>query len=812
MKLQLTETTFKNMVTEMVKEVLLLMEATPLEKTANQCKDILQYYIPYFKNNPETLDKTYIQFINTYFHGNGNDIVGKLSPIFLHLVWYYNGLSIQYPTQQDKIYLSEVQEMIRILSIYASNKNRQYQNELNDIKNCIKQCIEQISNGSQINSDELLISDSQKRVINKFLSYYKQLIRQNNQPNNLDDLINKKIQGSGAQYIIIDDIFNTYKSFTGNTNDNSNELPQYEDLFTFLETKCNEAKKEINSTTNTATDNNTDTATDNNTVHNTKYEIIKIENMKQAWQYGQYSGGYTIDENDYVTYKGELCFTNTPSKWNEFTDHGNNTCYLLLDKGLSQNPNIYCTKELSGKDSDNPYDDYGMSMIFIFVTPEGELSNSNTRWNHRTDYSSYGKSCDNAFTQEEIKKLMSPEVYKEIFDNGLDEKINELNNGKPLKDVFQIIEEVNGYTIIRYKNKYNLVYYGEDNVCKIRWYPEYYSLWFTHCNIINNRYIKLEVSCNKFNIFDTHNNRFIIDTNNLRGWFDDITVSYNNLFWVVKNEKENYLGVDNNGELQCLFGDINNTDEWFEWIVRNYSINGCYFVNFNNKYNIIHLKSDKTYTVMFGDKQDINTWLDNMTYDSDNGIYILIKRNKINLINENLEFMVQKPIEQWFEIDVDEDFDIADIISSRKIINYIPVKINNVRNVIDVTNFRCVFNQFIQCDYISILGDKILLISVNDKYQFYNRYGNLIGDKNMWFDKYIVRDFGDDRPRRPRKSGYKILGGRLLATLYSNGKEYNLIQDNTSNSDTKYRIVPNDNMENQPLNEMINRLVRNYKR
>jgi predicted house-cleaning noncanonical NTP pyrophosphatase (MazG superfamily) len=809
MKIQLNESKFRNMLTEMVKEVLLLMEATPLEKTANQCKDILQYYIPNFIDSPKALDFIYKQFINTYFHGNSNNIVGKLSPIFLHLVWYFNGLYNQHPIYQDKIYLSKVKEMIRILSIYANNQNVQYQNELNGIKNCIKQCIEQISNGSQINTDELLISDSQKRVINRFLSYYNQLVRQNNQPNNLDDLINKKIQGSGAQYIIIDEIFNKYKSFTGSTNNNSNELPQYEELFTSLETKCNEAKKEINTTTNSATDNNTNTATDNNTVHNTNYELIKIENMDKASLYGEYSGGYTIDENDYVTYEGELCFTNTPYKWEEFTDHGNNTCYLLLDKGWFDNHNIYCTKELSDKSSDNPYDDYGMSMIFIFVTPEGELSNSNTRWNHRADYSTYGKSCDNAFTQEDIQKLISTEDYKEIFNNRLNEKINELNNGKPLENVFQIIKEVNGYTIIRYKDKYNLVYYGEDNVCKIRWYPEYYSLWFTDCNIINNRFIELEVNYNKFNIFDTHNNRFIIDTKNLRGWFDNIIISNNNLFWVVKNHKENYLGVDNNGELQCLFGDINNTDEWFEWIHENYSINGCYFVKFNNKYNIIHLKSDKTYTVMFGDKQDINTWLDYIRYNSVNGICRLIKRNKINLINEKLEFMLQKPIEKWFEIDADEDSDILDMTLKR---NYIPVKINNGINVIDVENFRCVFNQFIQCDYIKILGDKILLISVNDKYQFYNKYGNLIGDKNMWFDKYIVRDIGNDRVRRPRKSEYKKLGGRLLATLYSNGEEYNLIQDNTSNSDTEYRIVPNDKMENQPLNEMINRLVRNYRK
>ena len=45
MKLRLTESKFRNILTEMVKEVLLLMEATPLDKTADQCKNIINMII-----------------------------------------------------------------------------------------------------------------------------------------------------------------------------------------------------------------------------------------------------------------------------------------------------------------------------------------------------------------------------------------------------------------------------------------------------------------------------------------------------------------------------------------------------------------------------------------------------------------------------------------------------------------------------------------------------------------------------------------------------------------------------------------------
>ena len=46
----------------------------------------------------------------------------------------------------------------------------------------------------------------------------------------------------------------------------------------------------------------------------------------------------------------------------------------------------------------NPYDEYGTSMIFVFIDPEGNITASNCRWNHRTE-GEYNGSVDHAFTK-----------------------------------------------------------------------------------------------------------------------------------------------------------------------------------------------------------------------------------------------------------------------------------------------------------------------------------------------------------------------------------------------------------------------------
>ena len=53
----------------------------------------------------------------------------------------------------------------------------------------------------------------------------------------------------------------------------------------------------------------------------------------------------------------------------------------------------------------NAYDDYGLSMIFVWITPEGKLHECNTRWNHEAIYAP-GHGVDNALNEVDIANLM----------------------------------------------------------------------------------------------------------------------------------------------------------------------------------------------------------------------------------------------------------------------------------------------------------------------------------------------------------------------------------------------------------------------
>ena len=95
MKLQLNETQFRNMLTEMVRNVLL--EATTPEDIKKQCMDIMynfflktkgQFTANYFRthtfeheDNPENLnfyDYMYKQFFETFFHSRTDQIHDSL--------------------------------------------------------------------------------------------------------------------------------------------------------------------------------------------------------------------------------------------------------------------------------------------------------------------------------------------------------------------------------------------------------------------------------------------------------------------------------------------------------------------------------------------------------------------------------------------------------------------------------------------------------------------------------------------------------------------------------------------------------------
>ena len=100
------------------------------------------------------------------------------------------------------------------------------------------------------------------------------------------------------------------------------------------------------------------------------------------------------------------------------------------------------------KNEGYPKDEYGLSMIFVFVSPEGELVNSNVRWNHGDG--SFGN-VDNMFTKSELSELVGvnfnqvfkPLTREELHSMGIimfDEVQGLLDSGKNQKKYLNLLD------------------------------------------------------------------------------------------------------------------------------------------------------------------------------------------------------------------------------------------------------------------------------------------------------------------------------------------------------------------------------------
>ena len=155
-----------------------------------------------------------------------------------------------------------------------------------------------------------------------------------------------------------------------------NTCPDYERLYQLCEPILQQMKFEANERINSA-----------NYKANKQYSIIKDVDFDQAHKIGDYS---SLQDGSTC-----LCYTQDVNIWKSWTKNGENTAFVCLKDGW---------QEMEPKPGPNaPYDDYGLSMIFVFVNPKGELVASNTRWNH---HNAGDTNVDHAFTEEEISNII----------------------------------------------------------------------------------------------------------------------------------------------------------------------------------------------------------------------------------------------------------------------------------------------------------------------------------------------------------------------------------------------------------------------
>ena len=165
------------------------------------------------------------------------------------------------------------------------------------------------------------------------------------------------------------------------------------------------------------------------------YTLIGPVDYDTAHEYGKYSNP-----------KGKLCYTQDKGTWDrKYSKKGMNTCYILLKDGWEDVQPVH-----DGSEKDcylgvpfnefNGYDNYGMSMIFIFVNPQGNLAFANGRWNHGAEWPS-GYKCDNEYTEQDITRLVGQpfkKVFKSAynFDELLEKALEKLKNGAPITVAF----------------------------------------------------------------------------------------------------------------------------------------------------------------------------------------------------------------------------------------------------------------------------------------------------------------------------------------------------------------------------------------
>lgn len=175
----------------------------------------------------------------------------------------------------------------------------------------------------------------------------------------------------------------------------------------------------------------------NKVVARNDYDILDVPDFKTANYYGNHSCSGS-----------RLCYTQGENTWNNYTSNGKNRVYVCLKHGWENIPEEHGPGD--------PYDEYGTSMIFVFIDENGNIAYSNCRWNHET-FGEYNGSVDHAFTKKSLSETVGvpfDSVFKPYSDEYLAEKgiytVNlvqkkldsVLASGGKLEDIFKDVIEI----------------------------------------------------------------------------------------------------------------------------------------------------------------------------------------------------------------------------------------------------------------------------------------------------------------------------------------------------------------------------------
>ena len=311
---------------------------------------------------------------------------------------------------------------------------------------------------------------------------------------------------------------------------------------------------------------------------NNDYTIVPIDNPEEAAKYGKYTS---------------WCVTHYSNMYNTYTANGIGRFYFCLRRGFENEPKI------EGRGC--PLDSYGLSMIAVSVTIEGEVNTITCRWNH----SNGGN--DNIMTIEQLENLLGRNFYhtfkpytrEELHAKGailFDEVQGLLDSGKNPKEIFDDYAGKfhDGFAWVELNDKFNFIN-TQGKLLSNQWFDDvgnFYkgfarlalngkrnfintegkllsNQWFDSASDFQTGIARVELD-NKYNLINTEG-KFISNQ-----WFDGADYFCGGFAVVVLNGKRNFINTE--GKLL--------SNQWFDWAEVFY--NGLAQVQLNKKWNFIN--------------------------------------------------------------------------------------------------------------------------------------------------------------------------------------------------------------------------------
>ena len=291
---------------------------------------------------------------------------------------------------------------------------------------------------------------------------------------------------------------------------------------------------------------------------NTSYSVVKINNFKEASEYGKYT---------------PWCVTHEIKAFNDYTNNGICIFYFCLKDGFESIP------EKIGENC--PLDEYGLSMLAVCVDENGECKTITCRWNHNNGGN------DNVMSTEELSRLLGVNFYEvfkpsTVFKEKLEKALSLAKKGD--FSGFDNIDnfDKNGLAKVELNDKFNLIGTNGNFLSK---------QWFDNITDFDENGIA-QVSLNhKWNLIDINGN-FLSQQ-----WFDYVyCFDKTGIAKVYLNHKWNL--IDTNCKLV--------SQQWFDY-VSNFDENGIAKVMLNNKYNFIDVNGNllsKQWFDSFGEAYD----------------------------------------------------------------------------------------------------------------------------------------------------------------------------------------------------------------